>query len=130
MNVLTLAGIVIVLFWIYVFWLREYLDAHLQGTAYAWWHEKVEDVLWDKSRSILASRLYWVGGAFVAIHDFLATQGFDWTPLTTEIMNLIPERYAQYRPLALGIFLMLTGILFEWLRKVTTGPVGTSLPEA
>ncbi len=77
-------------------------------------------VLWDKSRSILASRLYWLGGAILAIHEVLANSGVDLTPVTDQLTAFIPERW---RGLAMAVWLVSTGLLFEWLRHITTQPL-------
>ena len=74
----------------------------------------------DRSRTLLIARLYWLGGIFIAIHDKLAEYGFDVTPLITQVSDFIPE---NYRPLALAAFLALTGLAFEWLRRVTREPL-------
>ena len=69
-------------------------------------------------RTILVAHIYTLVGALIAAYDFSAdyvhsTGGFDLTPI-------IPEKYRLYIPGAL----MLTGMLFEVLRRATTTPVG------
>ena len=114
---LIIIGVVTFIVWVYILFVREWLDKHFQGTWYAWWHENVEDVLWAKSRTILASRLYWVGGIIIAVHDIAANAGVDWTPFVNQLSIWIPE---QYRGLALSGCFIFTGIAFELLRRVTT----------
>lgn len=82
--------------------------------------DAVEGILINRSRAILASRLYWVGGLVLAFHDGLAGTGFDWTPFVDQVSQLIPT---QYRSLAVAIVMVGTGILFEWLRRKTTQPL-------
>lgn len=82
--------------------------------------DEIEAILIDRSRTILASRLYWVGGALLAFHDGLGTIGFDWQPYVNQIAALIPE---QWRGLAIAVAMVGTGLLFEWLRKKTTQPL-------
>ena len=50
----------------------------------------------------------------------LQLAGADWTPLVNEIVQFLPEKY---RPLALAAFVFGSGILFEWLRRITTEPL-------
>ena len=74
-------------------------------------------------RTILVARIYTLVGALIAAYDFSADYvhsigGFDLTPI-------IPERYRLYIPGAL----MLTGMVFEGLRRATTTPVGVN-PQA
>jgi hypothetical protein len=56
----------------------------------------------------------------VAFHDLIAAAGADWTPIVNEVAQFLPEKY---RPLALAAFLFGSGILFEWLRRITTEPL-------
>jgi hypothetical protein len=113
-----IAGIIIFVIWAYVLFLRPQLVK--------WYPEffasinQIEYRLWNNSRTIISARLYWVGGVLVAVHDFIAQQSADMTPFLSEAGNLIPEKY---RPLALSGFLIVTGALFEWLRRVTTQPL-------
>jgi hypothetical protein len=117
---LMVLGIVIILAWIYVLFLRPYLVAKYPAFGK---FSAIEQTLFDKSRTILASRLYSIGGALVALQAMAASAGLDVTPIVQELAKWIPE---GYRSLAVGIFLFLTGLAFEWLRKVTDGPVGSS----
>lgn len=119
---LILCGVVIVVVWAYILWVREWLEARFPDSFYTKIIHHGEDWLWSNSRTILAARLYWVGGIFVALHDMLAASGFDVTPFTTEVANLLPEKY---RPLALAGLLMVTGIAFEWLRRATVEPLAS-----
>lgn len=112
-------AVIIVIVWAYVLFIRDWLDK-TYPTQYGWWYT-LENNLWASSKTILTARLYWVGGIVVALHDLAANAGFDWTPITTEIGNFIP---GKYRPLVLAVGLAVTGILFEYLRRITTKPVG------
>lgn len=116
MTLLAVGVTVVVLVWVYIVFLRERL---LEGT----WIHRIEDKLWAKSRQILIARLYVVGGIVVFVHDYLAAQGFDYTPITQQITDRVPEKY---RPFALLVYFGLTGLLYEWLRRTTTS--SSSLP--
>jgi len=126
MNLFILAGITIVVVWVYILWLREWLVARWPAT-FSKWHA-IEDWLWASSRTILIARGYWVLGVITAIHDYLATQGFDWTPFTTQIMNALTFVPADLRAPMFGLFLIATGAAFEWLRHVTSAPGSMSAP--
>lgn len=80
-------------------------------------------------RSVLLARLYWIGGITLALHDAVipALAGVDWTPLTTMVLSFVAE---PYRPLLLSLALAVTGALFEWLRRLASGPVGEPSPAA
>jgi hypothetical protein len=111
-------AIVIFVAWVYVVFVRPRLAANYPATF-----EKIDAIelkLWSASRTILFARLYWVGGLVIGAHDLIAQAGADWTPLVNEAAAFIPERY---RPLALAAFLFGTGVLYEWLRRITTTPV-------
>lgn len=66
-------------------------------------------------RTRLAARLYLLAGAFVSLYDVVIpmTTGVDWSPLTAKIP-----------PVAWPFIMIGTGILFAWLRNVTTSPAG------
>ncbi len=111
-------GTVIIAMWAYILFIRPRLiEKYPAFGKFA----KFEQVLFDKSRTVLAARLYSIGGVVVGIQALAASAGLDVTPIINELAKLIPE---GYRSLAVGIFLLLTGIAFEWLRKATTKPVG------
>lgn len=112
--------VVIVLAWIYILFVREAIVTIWPGGKLQWWHEQVEDKLWEQSRTLLAARLYWVGALIVGAHEALAAGGYDFTPLLKEISNYVPE---QYRPIIVPAALLLTGAAFEWLRRKTKGPL-------
>jgi hypothetical protein len=120
---LVILGTIIILVWAYCLFIREWLVA-TWPERFTWWHD-LEDKLWYNSRTILVSRLYWVGGVVVLLHDALASYGFDWTPIMTQFTNHVPE---QYRALLLGVFFIVTGSVFEWLRKITFMPLDTTPP--
>lgn len=121
MNILEIAGIVIFVGWAYVLFIRPQLIKSFPNTFGKF--VAAEGVLFAKSRTILIARIYSIGGIILAIHGFVLTSGTDTTAFVTELGKLIPE---QYRALALSGFLFATGLGFEWLRRVTTGGVGTS----
>lgn len=70
------------------------------------------------SRTILAARAVQIAGAIVAIEPVLA--GEDWTPVLTRIYGTVPP---DLRPLAIGASIAAVGALFEYLRRITTGPI-------
>lgn len=115
---LIIIGAGILVAWVYILFLREYLDEHLQGTPYAWWHEEIEDVLWSKSRTILISRGYQVIGWLIELQVLAAAAGVDVNPVVNEVAKLIPE---QYRAAAIGLFFIITGLAFAKLRKMSPG---------
>ena len=79
--------------------------------------DEIEKLLIQRSRTLLASRLYWIGGLVLAFHDGLAGVGVDWTPIVDQVSQMIPT---QYRSLAAAMVMVGTGLLFEWLRHKTT----------
>ena len=121
MTFLILLGVLIVVGWGYIFFLRPVLKKRYPAT----WEiiDRVEATLWDRSRTMLSARLYWLSGALVSIHELGAAAGLDWTPFTDAVGGLVPE---QWRGLLVGGILIVTGLLFAWLRKVTT----EALPKA
>lgn len=91
--------------------------------AFCAWIDPLAGKLWRNSRQILISRLYWVGGALVGLHDTIAHSqfmGLDWTPITSRLIEPVPP---DFRPLAISAAVAGTGVIFEALRKATTGPV-------
>lgn len=110
---------VVLLAWLYILLIRELL-VEVWPDKFARWHQ-IEDRLWSRSRTLLIARLYIVGSIIIAIHDAIAAQSVNWTPLITQITATIPE---PYRPIALAIWLAVTGLAMEWLRRHTTGTVG------
>lgn len=111
-------AIITALVWSYILWGRPFLASRfpvLFRTIY-----EIEASLWSRSRTILIARLYWVGGALIAIHDALAGLGLDWTPVVQQVTRYVP---AELQPFALAAFLAVTGASFEWLRRVTTASV-------
>ena len=116
---LIVIGVTIFVVWFYILFVREWMVAKWPDQV-GWWHT-IEDNLWAESRTILGARLYWVGGAIIALHDLAAAAGVDWTPILTQLTTLIPE---QYRGLALAAAIAITGLLFEYLRRQTTTSIG------
>jgi hypothetical protein len=110
-------SIAIVVVWGFVLFLRPYLIT--KYPAYGKYAE-TETALFNKSRTILISRLYWIGGLLIGIQSLAASAGLNITPFIDELSKAIPE---GYRPLAIAAFLFVTGVCFEWLRKNTTSPI-------
>lgn len=119
MNMLTLFGIAVILISVYIIWLRDFLLLKWPS-RFSKWHT-IEDTLWNGSRQILVSRFYWIGGFLLTAHDTLAANGFDWTPVVDQFKAWVPE---QFRTIAFGLGMVLTGLLFEYLRNLSTAPVG------
>jgi hypothetical protein len=115
---LIILGVIIFMVWSYILFIRVWMLSKWPDQV-GWWHT-IEDNLWAKSRTILGARLYWVSGAIIALHDLAAAAGIDVTPITTQLSEFIAP---EYRGLALSAGLAATGILFEYLRRVTTVPV-------
>lgn len=75
-------------------------------------------------RTIIVARLVQFGWGVVTIYDGAAKlfpYYLDWTPVTDRVFKVIP---ADMRMFALGMFGILCGSVMEWLRRLTTGPVG------
>jgi hypothetical protein len=109
---------VIAVVWLYILIIREFL-VEMWPERFQRWHA-IEDRLWARSRTILIARLYIVGSIAIAVHDAVAAQRPDWTPLIGQITAIVPE---SYRPIALSIWLAITGLALEWLRRQTTVPL-------
>jgi hypothetical protein len=115
---LIILGVIIFVVWSYILFIRGWMLAKWPDRV--GWLFTIDNELWAKSRTILGARLYWVGGAVVALHDLAGAAGIDVTPITTQLAAYIPE---QYRGLALSVGVIATGVLFEYLRRRTTVPV-------
>lgn len=102
---------------IYAFWLRGSVKQHPTFKPYYDWIEPIEANLWAKSRTILSARLYWIAGALLGLHDFIApillSSGAEW-------QSIIPPEYQRFYPLVM----IGTGLLFEGLRRITREPLG------
>lgn len=109
---------VVFIVWLYILIIRELL-VEAWPAKFQWWHD-IEDKLWLRSRQLLVARLYIVGSIIIAIHDAIAAQKADWTPLIGQVTSHIAP---EYRPLALTVWLAVTGIALEWLRRQTTVPL-------
>jgi hypothetical protein len=120
MNILTISGLVIFLVWAYVLFLRPKVLAAFPKIV------AIESKLWDGSRQILMARMFSIGGVIVALHDWVLASGADTSSLLHEIAAFLPEKY---QPLALAGVMFVGGLALEWMRKVTTGAVGSSLPQ-
>jgi hypothetical protein len=115
--ILIILGAAIIIVWAYILFIRPRLIVkHPEFGKFA----KAEEALFAKSRTILAARLYWVGGLLVGLQQLAAQAGVDTTPVTNELAKMIPE---GYRSLAVGVAMLVTGVGFEWLRRVTTSPI-------
>ena len=77
----------------------------------------------------IAARLVGLGGIIVGLQTFLQASGVDITPFTTELSNMIPEKY---RGLLVAGSMIGVGLLFTWLRRVTDNPpiVQTSIVDS
>lgn len=72
-------------------------------------------------RTILVARLHVLAGVLLATYEVvepavrqaLQESGFDWR-------SLVP---AGWGPLAVPAILIVSGLMFGWLRRITTGPV-------
>jgi hypothetical protein len=116
---LIIIAVSVLVVWAYVLFLRPFLIAKYPTTFGKF--AAVEGALWDQSRSILIARGYSLAGILVGLQGLASAAGVDVTPFITELGKAIPE---GYRTLAISGFLILTGIGFEWLRRVTTKPLG------
>jgi hypothetical protein len=87
--------------------------------------DEVEKYVIDRSRTLLVSRGYVLGGALLFIHDQLASAGFDWTPIVDQFATTVPP---SYRALVISLFMIITGAVFEWLRRKTTQPLANKEP--
>lgn len=121
MNILTISGIVIFVVWAYALFLRPKVLAAFPAL------QAIETKLWAGSRQVLMGHVLSIGGLVVGLHDFMMASGTDPSTFLNELATFVPEKY---RGLALAGVLFLSGIALSWLRKVTTGPVGSSLPSA
>ena len=105
---------------LYSFVARPWLRAR-PSCAWLWAKiDAVEAALWQRSRTILWARLYTVAGAVLAVYDVAAPALASLIGLPWE--TLLPERYRSLAPFISG-GLVVTGQLFERLRKMTEAPV-------
>jgi hypothetical protein len=125
MNLLTLLGIGVVLVWAYILWGRAFIIAHYPSAA---GFIAAVDAIYGRSRTTLVSIGYWLAGALTVFHDLLAEAGLDWTPLQTQITNALGFIPENMRGLVLGVFLILTGVAFQWLRAHTAAPGSLTPP--
>jgi len=121
---LTVLSILFLAIWVYILFIRpKLIEWYPLFSKFTQW----EQTLFDQSRTILQARFYWMGGILVALHELAAQAGIDWTtPITDELSNHIPERW---RGIAIGLFMMVVGLGFAWLRKTTAGaPTNEEIP--
>lgn len=119
---LIISGIVIILVWFYILFIRPWALENYPETFGPW--QQLENTLWLNSRQILMARLYWIGGILVSLHEIAAAAGYDLTPILQQASEWVPERY---RGLVIGLGVLLTGVGIEWLRRVTTQPLSDNL---
>ncbi len=87
--------------------------------------------LFAHSKTILAARIYSAAGVVVVVHDGVGAvlAGQDFTPISTRVMDVL--HVAQdFRALVWGLFISATGVIFEWLRRVTTKSLDDKATEA
>ena len=72
------------------------------------------------SRTILAARIVWLAGAVTMLESTFVAAGLDWTPLLMRLYATVP---ADLRPLAISATVTAAGAGFEYLRRITTGPL-------
>lgn len=119
---LPVLALIIFVSWFYILFVREWAVSRWPDHFGPWY--KLEEWLWLNSRQILIARLYWVGGILIGLHETLAQQGFDVTPFLVQIEEYIPERWRpMLAPFIIPVFLGATGVLIEWLRRITTEPL-------
>lgn len=119
MNILTVSGLIVFLAWAYVMFARPLVLKRFPVIV------TIESKLWAGSRQIMMARLMSVGGLVVGFHDMVLASGADASTFMGELSKYVPD---QYRALALSGVLFFGGLALNWLRKVTTGEVGSSLP--
>lgn len=75
----------------------------------SWWFRV--KALFSHSKTILAARLYTAAGTMVMLHDFALpfVSSTDVTPLTSKLP-----------PWGMPVIVIGSGVLFEWLRHLTT----------
>jgi len=114
---LIVIGVLILLIWLYVMLLRPILVVRYpQFGAFAEW----EQTLYKRSRTVLVARSYQIAGWIVGVQALLAQAGVDTTPFTSQLTDMVPEKY---RALVVSGGLIITGIIFVKLRKMTANPV-------
>jgi len=119
---LIIAGFVILILWVYILFIRPILIVKYPDFGrFASW----EQTLFQRSRSVLVGRMYQIGGWLLGLQTLLAASGVDTTPFTNELAKLIPD---QYRPLAISLFMIITGIVVVKLRKMI-GDSGDTAPK-
>lgn len=71
------------------------------------------------SKTVLAARVFTVAGIAVSAHDIILpyAMGQDWTPITKDLP-----------PLVIPVGLVAQGLLFEYLRTVTSQPLIDKIP--
>ncbi len=76
--------------------------------------EKVK-AFFRRSWTILVARFYVLVGLLVGIVPMAS--GLDWSPFIRRVLYMVPE---DLMPIAVGAVIGLTGLLFEYLRTITT----------
>lgn len=82
----------------------------------------IESMLWQRSRTILLARATWLMALLVAVHDGIIqlVGGLDWTPISNRLLSNIPD---DLRPVVIAGGIALLGVIFEQMRRISTGPV-------
>jgi hypothetical protein len=94
--------------------LRPWLSVRLPG-VYAKL-DSIEAVLWQRSRTLLATRLTGLASIVIGINDALAAAGADVTPIINTVFARVPD---DFRPLIITVFGVGVAWLFGRLRKLT-----------
>lgn len=119
--ILWLAGALALVLILYLFVVRPWLKRQPWAASFFAWIEPIEAKLWLKSRSVFMARLMSVGGAIVALYNSLSQSAIDWSGLQSTIISHLPEGWRGLaQQLVLPIMVMIVGVIFEWLRHVTT----------
>ena len=114
--------ILCVLALVYAFIIRKWLiEKYAMGPKL----KNLDDTLtalWSKSRTILVARIYMIIPVVVAFHDIIATNfsSLDLTPLWQRYFADVPP---DMRALITAAVSIGTGLLFEWLRRISPPPV-------
>ena len=120
MMLLIVIGVGVLVIWWYILFGREWLVKKFPGGRVQYWHENIEDKLWDSSRTMLVARGYQLAGWLIGLQALATAAGIDTMPFITSAAEFIPEKY---RSLALSGFFIITGLAFAKLRKMTSKPL-------
>jgi hypothetical protein len=115
-----IVGAIILTLWIWYIFVRPIMAKRYPETF-----DPITEIwiaLWRNSKTMLAARLYTIGGILLAIQTMIVSAGIDTASFVYQAAEFIPEKY---RPLAISAFMTGTGLLFAYLRKNTHGPLET-----